>query len=126
MFALTVNATAEAAGLVKEIRSTKVMPATYVPLPVCTDMLAICKLACAFTAKFKLLVMGPNARPVYSSVPVIVAVTVIDGWLGAPAAIVSKKSMYPVVLTVLDAEALAENPVAPLKFSAAVTERAFA
>ena len=82
--------------------------------------------ACALISITRLLVNGPNARPEISSVPVTVAVIVTDGWLAAPAAIVTSKSMSPVPLIVFDADVFAEMPVAPPNDKGAVTASAFA
>jgi len=73
-----------------------------------------------------LLVNGPNARPEISSVPVTVAVIVTVGWLAAPAAIVTSKSMYPAPLIVFEADVFAEMPVAPPNDKGAVTVSALA
>ena len=82
--------------------------------------------ACALIAITRLLVKGPNARPEISSVPVTVVVIVTVGWLAAPAAIVTSRSMYPVPLIVLDADPFAEMPVGPPNVKGAVTVSAFA
>ncbi len=125
--AVTVNAFADNAGLLKGTRITNVMPATYVPLPVrYVGAPDIANAACALIAMTRGLVSGPNARLVISSVPVTFVVIVIDGWLGAPTSMVIKKSMYTMPLTVLDADAFAEMPVAPPNDKGAVTVSALA
>jgi len=78
--AVTVCAFAFVTGLfVNETRTTKVVPATYVPLPLCKVKLVIDNAACALIAINRLLVIGPNGRIVISSVPVTVAVIVTAG-----------------------------------------------
>ena len=124
--AVTVSAFADAAGLDNETRTTNVVPATYVPLPVIQVKLVISRNACALIVAFKALAKGPNVSPDNSSVPLTVAVIVTVGWLGAPAAIVIRKSINPVPLTVMDAEAFAEMPDAPPKLIDAETDNAFA
>ena len=73
-----------------------------------------------------LFVNGPNARPEISSVPETVVVIVTVGWLTAPAAIVTNKSMIVMPLTVFDADAFTEIPVAPPNVTGAVTVIALA
>jgi hypothetical protein len=124
--AVTVSAIADAAGLLNATRTTKVMPATYVPLPLVYVKLVIANAACALIAITKLLVSGPSDLPDISSVPDTVVVIVTVGWLGAPAVIVIKKSITIVPLTVFDAEAFAEMPVAPPNDKGAVTVSAVA
>jgi len=125
--AVTESAFADVAGLFNATRTTNVFPATYVPLPVWyAGAPVIVNDACALIAITRLLVKGPNARPEISSVPVTVAVIVTAGWLAAPAAIVTSKSMYPVPLIVFDADVFAEMPVAPPNDKGAVTASAFA
>ena len=125
--AVTVNAFADAAGLLNETRTTNVIPATYVPFPVrYVGAPVIASAACALIAMIKLLVGGFSARLVISSVPDTVVVIVTVGWLDAPASIVIKKSMYPGPLIVFEVDPFAEIPVAPPKDRGAVTVSAFA
>jgi len=77
--AVTATAFAEVAGLLSVTRTTNVVPATYVPLPLCNVKLVIVKAACALIAMTRLLVSGPNARLEYSSIPVTVVVIVTVG-----------------------------------------------
>jgi len=125
--AVTVSAFADAAGLFNDTRTTNVVPATYVPLPVWyAGAPVIVKAACALIAITRLLVNGPSARFEISSVPLAVAVMVTVGWLAAPASIVTSKSRYPVPLIVFDADAFAVMPVAPPNDKVAFTRVAFA
>ena len=73
-----------------------------------------------------LLVSGPKPLLDISSVPDTVVVIVTVGWLAAPAAIVTSNSITAVPLTVFDADAFAEIPVAPPNVNGAVTVSAFA
>ena len=123
---VTMRAFADADGLDRVTRTTNVVPATYVPLPLNAVKLVIASNACALIEITRLPVSGPNARPDISSVPATVAVIVTEGWLGAHASIVIKRSMYPIPLIVFDADAFAERPEAPPKFNDAVTDNAFA
>ncbi len=91
--AVTANAFAEAAGLLIGTRRTNVVPAIYVPLPLCVSTPEIVSIACALIAMAMLLVCGPNARPEISSVPVTVVMIVTAGWLAAFVSIVTIKSM---------------------------------
>ncbi len=109
-----------------ETRTTTVMPATYVPLPLMAKKLVIASAACALIATATLLVNGPNARFETSSVPRTVAVIVTVGWLGAPAVTVIRKSIHPAPLIVLDDDAFEERPEAPPKFNDALTRTALA
>ena len=125
--AVTVNAFAFVAGLLNDTRTTNVVPATYVPLPVLkVGAPVIVNAACALMVMFN-AALGPalSARLDISSVPVTDAV-IDNDWLAAPASIVTRKSMYPVPLMVFDADAFVENPEAPPKLSSAVTESTFA
>ena len=125
--AVTVKAFADAAGLFNATRTTNVVPATYVPLPVWNvGAPVIVNNACALIAMTMLLVSGLNTRPEISSVPPTVVVIVTVGWLAAPAPIVTRKSMTATPLTVFDADTFAEMPVAPPKDKGAVTVFAFA
>ena len=85
----------------------------------------ICRLACALMLTFNAL-LGPalSERVVISSLPEAVAV-IDSAWLAVPAAIVIKKSMYPVPLIVFDADTFAVTP-AMSPANAAVTVSAFA
>src|SRR5271157_2958774 len=107
--AVTLNALAFVVGLfVRETRTTNVMPATYVPLPVCkVGEPVIASAACALIVMLNGL-LGPalNARPEISSVPITDAVIDSD-WLVTPVPIVIKKSMYPVPRIVFDADEFA-------------------
>jgi hypothetical protein len=123
--AMTVSAFADAAGLFNETRKTNVMPATYVPLPVFHVKLEICKFARALMLMFNAL-LGPalNARAEISSVPV--TDTLIESaWLAVPAAIVIRKSMYPLPRIVFEADEFAVTP-ATSPLNVAVTVSAFA
>jgi hypothetical protein len=125
--AVTVNAFADAAGLFNDTRTTKVVPAMYVPLPVCrVGAPVMVSTACALIAMTRLLVIGPSNRPEISSVPFTVVVIVTVGWLAAPAMIVTRKSKVVVPLTVFTAVTLAEIPVAAPNDSGARTVSAFA
>jgi len=86
----------------------------------------IARVAWALIEITTLLVKGPNALLEISSVPPTVVVIVTVFWVDAPAAIVTSKSMYTVPLTVFDADAFAEMPVAPPNVNGAFTEFAFA
>ncbi len=124
---VTACAFADAAGLFNDTRTTSVVPATYVPLPVWrVGAPVIVNNACALIAMPIMLVSGPNARAEISSVPRAVAVIVTDGWLDAPASIVTSMSRYPVPLIVFDTDAFAEMPVAPPNDKVAFTMSAFA
>jgi hypothetical protein len=96
------------------------LPLKYVGAPV------IVNTACALIAITRLLVNGPNDRPDISSVPATVVVIVTVGWLAAPVPIVIRKSITAVPLTVFDADAFADIPVAPPNVNGAVTVSAFA
>jgi hypothetical protein len=125
--AVTVCAFADAAGLFNETRTTNVVPATYVPLPVWyVGAPVIVNAACALIVINKLFVSGPNNRLEISSVPDTVVVIVTDGWLIAPTAIVTRKSMTATPLTVFDADAFAKISLAPPNVNGAVTVSAFA
>ncbi len=91
--AVTVFAFAEVAGFDNETRTVNVVPATYVPLPLSTVNPVIVNAACALIPTTALLVNGPSALLEISSVPVTVAVIVIDGCVGAPDVTVINKSM---------------------------------
>jgi hypothetical protein len=66
--AVTVSAFADAAGLFNETRTTNVVPATYVLLPVrYVGAPVIVNAACALIAMTTSLVIGPNNRPEISS-----------------------------------------------------------
>src|SRR5271157_1841024 len=110
--AVTLNALAFVVGLFfRETRTTNVMPATYVPLPVCkVGEPVIASAACALIVMLNGL-LGPalNARPEISSVPITDAVIDSD-WLVTPVPIVIKKSMYPVPRIVFDADEFAVTP----------------
>jgi hypothetical protein len=124
---LTASAFADAAGLFNATRTTNVVPAMYVLLPVWyVGAPVIVKAACALIAMTRLLVSGLNARLEISSEPPTVVVIVTVGWLAAPAIIVTCKSMTVVPLTVFDADPFAEMPVAPPNDKRAVTVSAFA
>jgi hypothetical protein len=124
--ALTPVAFAALAGFVSETRKVNVMPATYVPLPFRKVKPVICKFAWALMFTFRL---EPEAaftpRFEISSKPDAVAL-IETAWVTVPGAIVTKKSMVVVPLTVLDADALADKPDAPLKFNVTTTVLAFA
>jgi len=124
--AVTVIAFADAAGLLNDTRITKLVPATYVPVPLKAVKLVIVNDACALIAMTTLLVIGPNDRPEYSSVPATVVVIVTVGWLGAPASIVIRKSMFKFPLIVFATDTFAEMPDAPPNVSGDVTVIAFA
>ena len=125
--AVTESAFADVAVLFNATRTTNVVPATYVPLPVrYVGAPVIVSNACALIAITRLLVNGPNERPEISSVPVTVVVIVTVGWLAAPVATVTSRSMTTAPLTVLDAEPFAEIPVALPNDNGAVTVNAFA
>ena len=125
--AVTVNAFADVAGLLSETRTTNVVPATYVPLPVWyAGAPVIVNAACALIAMTILVAIGPNARLEISSVPATVVVIVTVGWLVALVLIVTSKSMTALPLTVFEADAFAEMPVAPPNDKGAVTVSAFA
>jgi len=125
--AVTVNALAFVAGLFdSKTRTTKVVPATYVPLPVWNvGALVIANAACALM-KMPNAALGPalSARLDISSVPVTDAV-IDSGWVAVPAVIVIKKSIYPAPRIVLDADAFAVTP-ATSPLNVAVTVCAFA
>ena len=120
--AVTVKAFADADGLSNEIRTTNVVPATYVPFPVWrVGAPVIVKIACALITMPRFLVSGPNALLDISSVPDTVAVMVTAGWLTAPVAIVTRKSIKVIPLTVFDADAFAIISVALPNDKGAVT-----
>ena len=124
--AVTVNAFADVAGLFSETRTTNVVPATYVPLPVwAVGAPVIVNIACALIV-IPNAVLGPalSKRAVISSLPETVAVIDSD-WLAVPATIVIRKSMYPAPLIVLDADPFAVTP-ATSPLNDAVTVNAFA
>src|SRR5271157_4082427 len=125
--AVTLNALAFVAGLfVNGTRTTNVMPATYVPLPVWHVGVLIASAACALIAIPRVLVNGPSNRPEISSAPDTVVLIVTVKLVGATAVIVIKKSMVAVPLTVFDADEFAEMPAAPPNDNGAVTVSAFA
>jgi hypothetical protein len=69
-----VSAFADAAGLDNPTRTTNVVPATYVPLPLKAVILVIVSVACAFTFTFRFEPDAAfNARPEISSDPDVVA-----------------------------------------------------
>jgi hypothetical protein len=86
----------------------------------------ICRLAWALTFTFRLEPETAfKVRVVNSSVPVAVAL-IETACVVAPAVIVTKISMNPVLLIVLDVDVFVVNPDAPLKFNETVTVIAFA
>src|SRR5271157_1209392 len=94
--AVTENAFAFVAGLlVNETRTTNVIPAIYVPVPVmyvgAPVIVNAARALIAITIVFNPVAL--NARDEISSVPVTVVVIVTVGWLTAPTAIVTLKSM---------------------------------
>jgi hypothetical protein len=120
------NAFADVAGLFNATRTTNVVPAMYVLLPVWyVGAPVIVKVACALMFTFNAL-LGPalNTRAEISSLPETVAV-IESAWLVVPAAMVIRKSMYPAPLIVFDADTFAVTP-ATSPANAAVTVSAFA
>ncbi len=77
--AVTVNANADVAGLDNATRTTNVVPATYIPVPVNQERLWIDNAACALMLTLNAL-LGPalSVRFVISSLPVTVAVMLTD------------------------------------------------
>jgi hypothetical protein len=124
--AVTDCALADVPEFDSRIRITRVVPATYVPLPLMVVKLVIASAACAFTLTLKFEPdTALNARTEISSMPDAVAL-IETGCVGAPLVIVTRKSMYPVPLIVFDADPFVERPVATPKFNDAVTVSAFA
>ena len=124
---VTVNAFADVAGLFNETRTTNVVPATYVLLPVLyVGAPVIVNAACALMVMLNAL-LGPalSARTEISSLPEIDAV-IDSAWLAVPAVIVIRKSMYPVPRIVFDADEFAVTPAtSPLNVTVTVNAFAF-
>ncbi len=123
--AVTESALADVEGLVNAIRIINELPATYVQFPVRFVKLVMANAACALILMFNML-LGPkfNGRAEISSIPKTVAL-IESAWLAVPAAILIKKSIYPMPMIVFDAEAFAVTS-ATRPPNDAVTANAFA